>query len=477
MNQLPENNIPICIDLDKTLVKTDLLQEAIVGLIKSNPINILLIFVWISKGLVHFKNQVFSKSNINFATLPYNQDLIAYIKQLKENGSKIYLVTASVQAIADGVGKELGIFDACYGTREDYNLKGSYKKAFLIENFGDKNYIYAGDSKADLKVWTNAAGAIVIGSKSFAEQVSKTTKVVENIKGAEFSFKKIVKAIRVYQWVKNVLLFLPLLLAHKIGDMDLLIKAITGFFAFSFISSSVYVFNDLLDLEADRIHPRKRFRPFASGDISAFRGLFIGTLLFILANLISFSLNWKFGLVVLIYFTTSSLYSIKLKQIPLLDIFIIAGLFTIRMFAGAQAVQVPLSSWLLMYALFLFLGLASIKRYNELLQNIKNNKSFIAGRGYQKEDVQLIQILGVSCGMMSILVYLLYVNSPQIALLYSNSKYLILNTPLLLIWVLRLWYLTNHGKMTDDPIVFTLKDKVSYLILGGVMLITILAAI
>jgi 4-hydroxybenzoate polyprenyltransferase len=475
MNFHLEKDIPICVDLDKTLSKTDTLQEAIISLIKENPFNIFFFFFWFSKGLVNFKNEVFTKANINVELLPFNYELIEYLKQLKSNGNKIYLVTASVQFLADQISNAIPIFEESFGTGLSNNLKGINKKNFLNEKFGEGRYIYVGDSKADLKVWNSAKGAIVIGSHSFVKKVQNITKVYCSFNSSNLNFIKIIKAIRVYQWVKNILLFLPLLLAHKLNQSEPIINVILGFLSFSLISSSVYVFNDLLDLENDRVHPKKRFRPFASGDISSFQGIFIGIVLILCSFVIGYQINNKFLFVLASYFVISNLYSLKLKQEPIIDILIIAGLFTIRMYAGSIAADAYISTWFLAFSLFLFLSLASVKRYNEILQNIMVNKEKVFGRGYSANDNVFVLALGIGAGLITVLIYLLYVNSSQVSSLYTNSSVLILNTPLLLYWNLRLWHQTNNGKMSDDPIIFTIKDKVSYIVFALIFFITYMA--
>ncbi len=459
-------NHPLCIDLDGTLIYSDCFLESILKLIKTSPFTILLIPIWIMKGLVVFKNEVFSRVELNPETLPYNLELIEYIKQERALGRRTVLVTASVQSIAEKIGNYLGIFDEIYGTKQDLNLKGANKRDFLVKTFGEKQFVYAGDTTPDLKVWASASAAIVVSNdKEFIKKAEKLVPIEKLFTKEINKYKVFVKSIRVYQWIKNILIFLPLILAHKIGNQEVLFQAIFAFLAFSFTASSVYLTNDLLDLESDRLHPRKKFRPLASGDMSLKSGVISATVLLLMSFAMSISLlNWQFSIILLMYYIITTAYSFVLKKIPILDILVLASLYTIRIIAGGGATSTPLSHWLLAFTMFLFLSLAVLKRYTELLLMKSENRLKTSGRGYHIDDMALLMGLGPSSGFLAVLVFSLYVNSEQVISLYKNPTLLWGIAPLLLFWICRIWFLATRGQMTDDPIVFAAKDKISYVV-------------
>jgi len=458
------NNIPLCIDLDGTLVKTDMLMESLILLIKSNPLIILFLPIWLMRGLPYFKDKIFSKVSHQVEHLPYNLELIEYAKNEKANGRKIILVTASPQSIANSIGEFLGIFDEIYGTQTEFNLKGSRKSAFLVNLFGEKGFVYAGDSNADLKVWLKSYEAIIISNSSaFISKVMRICNVEKVFGEKKSKIKLFIKQIRVYQWVKNVLILLPIAMAHNFSSSNLM-NGILAFVSFSLAASSVYVLNDLFDLSSDRAHPRKKKRPFASGDIPLIHGFILTPLLIIISYSIGFCVNIDFILVLSFYLFLTTLYSFKLKKIVAVDIIILASLYTIRLIAGSVATEVFISKWLLAFSMFTFFGLALLKRYTELLLIDSMNKTATKGRGYYVGDSEIVLPAGIGSGLLAVLVFALYVNSPEVIALYNSPTILWLIAPLLLFWVLHVWLKAKRGEMTDDPIVFTVKDRTSQVI-------------
>lgn len=459
------NKIPLCVDLDGTLIKTDALFESVLLLIKKNPFYIFFLPIWLAKGKPNLKKEMYSRIDFPVNSLPYNQELIEYIKTERNSGRKVYLVTASHQIIADKVSEYLGIFDDSFGTSDTYNLKAGKKRDFLVDKFGDGGFVYAGDSKADFKVWENAIKAVVVSRKnSFLKSVNKQIEVEKSFIYGKSLLATIIKEIRVYQWVKNILLFLPLLLAHQLTNEDKITDLIIAFISFSISASFVYVLNDLLDLESDRSHPRKKNRPLASGSLPVQLGILLVPILLISGLGLSFLVNAKFQLILLTYLVLTTAYSFKLKKIAILDIVILAALFTTRVISGGFAAEVDLSMWILAFSMFFFMNLAVLKRYTELLVIKKKNKLQTKGRGYHIEDMGLLLSVGPAAGFMAVLVFALYISSEQAQKLYNFPELLWLVSPILLFWIIRIWHLCVRGKMTDDPIVFTVKDRVSYLI-------------
>ncbi len=464
MNQ--NQNIVLTCDLDETLVKTDMFFEAIYSLIKSNPIFIFYFPFWILKGLPHLKQQIFSRVEIDYSILPYNQKVLDFLYIEKSNGRKLVLITATPQSIADKVEEHLNLFDEVYGSNDKINLKSHKKADKLVELYGEKGFDYVGDSLADINVWSKGRNAYLVAKTKLSQsKIQKSIKITEILDTNEKIAKSIIKEIRVYQWIKNILLFIPLIMAHHFTDLGLLTKNIAAFFAFSLIASSVYVINDIFDLDNDRKHRTKKNRPFASGKLRLQYAIILIPILTLLSLLSVFIfLDFNFLLILIIYFVTTTLYSFYLKKVVLLDILILSILFTLRIFAGGIATQTPLSPWLLGFTLFLFLSLAFVKRYTELEYVKSEQKSKTTGRGYITSDIPMIQSMGISSGFISVLVLVLYFNSEDVKLLYSNPLVLWAVTPIFLYWIINIWFVANRGNMNDDPVVFAAKDKVSYIV-------------
>jgi len=348
------SNIIVC-DLDGTLIKSDMLLESVFILIKKNPIYIFLLPLWLLKGKAQLKDEINKRVEFNPETLPYNQDVIDFLNIKKSEGNKIILATASNQNIATKISDYLGIFDESYGSTSELNLKSKNKRDFLNEKFGKHQYSYVGDSSADLIVWEDSQYAYVMNNGlSEKNNISNLKEVIGE--KSKSTLKLIIKEIRVYQWVKNLLLFIPALMAHK-TNLDFYFTISIAFLSFSLLASSVYVLNDLLDLDADRQHPRKKNRPFASGNLSLLYGFVLLPILIIISFALAIMfLPFEFILTLLVYYVITNLYSFKLKRMELIDIITLASLYTIRIISGGYAVDVPISPWMLAFSMFLFLS-------------------------------------------------------------------------------------------------------------------------
>lgn len=285
------------------------------------------------------------------------------------------------------------------------------------------------------------------------------------------TLRSFLKAIRIHQWSKNILVFVPLLTAHKLSDPHLFLKALDAFLAFSLCASGVYLLNDLVDLDSDRRHPKKKNRPFAAGDLSLITGKILIPCFFAASLLIAFRVESHVALLLLLYAVLTTAYSLSLKKIALIDVMILATLYTIRLFTGAMATGVPISHWLLAFSMFFFLNLAFVKRFSELhLLHVADSEVGI-GRGYMGKDLGLISDLGTSSGYVSVVILALYVQSETISELYRRSQLLWLLCPLFLYWISRIWLMTRRGLMHDDPILFAIRDKVSYVV--GLLLVLV----
>lgn len=458
------------VDLDGTLIKSDLLFECLVPIIKNYFYALFLAPFWLLKGKAYLKDKFSDLVSINPEILPYNNNVLEYIRKEKENGSKIILATASNIKLAKSISDYLGIFDDVIASSKEENLKGKNKlnkiKLYIENNNTNKEFSYIGDSEADVKIFNETNIPIVVGNKNVFNKIKSKNDKTTFVDGEnDFSLKKFFKMIRTYQWVKNFLIFLPLILAHKFLDVNLLLKALVAFFSFSFLASSVYIINDIMDVESDRIHPSKKNRPIASGAVKISSALKVAFILMPLSFIISIFLGKEFLFVLLTYFITTSCYSFYLKKIMLVDILILSLLYTVRIFAGGVALNIYLSPWLFMFSLFFFFSLACAKRYSELYAVRNNLQDEIKGRGYQAQDLEQIQIFGSSSGYIAILIFALYIQSDISMKLYKTPSFFWALCPIMLYWISRVWLLSHRGQMTQDPIIFALKDKVSYVVL------------
>ncbi len=459
------NQVPLAVDLDGTLIRTDMMWESLVRLLRANPLAAICSFFVLLRGRAAFKQHVAARVKVDPATLPYHAELIAWLKVQKASGRKLILATASDIGMAKPVADHVGLFDDVMASDGKINLRNAAKRDALNKRFGERGYDYAGNSNDDLGVWPGAREAVVVNApESLSRRAAEVTKVGQTFLNEPSHLKSFARALRPHQWIKNLILFVPVLTAHRLEDKATLFQAGLAFVAFSLAASAVYLLNDLLDLDADRHHATKRNRPFASGDLPLQFGLVGAPALLCAALAISLCLSFKFALVTAIYFTISTSYSWKLKQIALLDVLFLAGLYTLRLVAGHVATGIPWSEWLLTFSMFIFLSLAFMKRFQEIETVREQNGHELKGRGYTAHDRKIVVTLGIISGVAAVIVLGLYVNSDQVVKLYTHPKLLLLACPLLLAWICRVWFLTYRGEMHDDPTAFAFKDWASYLI-------------
>ena len=464
MMQNSDKDIPLVVDLDGTLLKTDLLYEAILLLFRKNPLYIFACLLWIIKGKVNFKNEVFKIVHLRYELLPFNKELLNYLQNESAKGRKLILATASLKSSAIEVAKIYPIFNEIYGT-EEVNLKGVNKLNYLVNKFGESKFDYIGNSAADLKIFGSSRYSYLVNPTRSLER--KTKKILNHKyswKSGNLNLLEYIKAIRAYQWIKNLLIFVPLITSHTFYDFNKVAFAVIGFLSFCLVASSGYIINDLFDLNSDRSHPRKQFRPFASGSLSILSGVILIFILFSAGLLIASQLGIPFIIILFVYFTISFSYSLYFKKIVLHDVFLLSMLYSIRVIAGAIAISVSISFWLIAFSTFIFLSLAFVKRYSELMKIGDETSLRERGREYSRGDLGLLQILGVVSGYLSIVVFSLYIISPEVTVLYANPRILGGISFLFLYWISHIWFKTNRGEMTDDPIVFATKDLSSYII-------------
>jgi len=456
---------PLAVDLDGTLIRTDMMWESLVRLLRKNPLAAFLSLFALLQGRAHFKQKIAAQIQVDPANLPYHGPFLHWLKQQKASGRKLVLATASDIGMAKPIADHVGLFDDVMASDGKTNLRNAAKREALTKRFGERGYDYAGNSTDDLGVWPGTRTAVIVNAPaSLAARAAVTTKVGQTFLTDDSRLKPLAKALRPHQWIKNLILFIPVLTAHKLGNHATLIHAGLAFVAFCLAASAVYLLNDLLDLDADRHHATKRNRPFASGDLPLQFGLAGAPLLLLGALALSLWLSPKFALVTAIYFIISTSYSWRLKRIALLDVLFLAGLYTLRLVAGHVATGIPWSEWLLTFSMFIFLSLALMKRFQEIQVVREQNGHELKGRGYTAHHHTSVATLGIICGIAAVIVLGLYVNSAQVVKLYAQPKLLLLACPLLLIWIVRVWLLTYRGKMHDDPTAFAFKDWSSYLI-------------
>ncbi|MEP7454775.1 UbiA family prenyltransferase [Phyllobacterium sp. SB3] len=465
VNSRSSSNVPdLIVDLDGTLIATDLLWESAFQLLKKNMFYIFLLPFWLFKGKANLKHQISLRVTVDPATLPYRQEFVEYLKQQRDQGRRLVLATGSARRLADSIAAHLEIFDAVYATDDSRNLT-AHKTAFLLETYGNLPFAYAGNSRADIPVFDAASEAIVVAPDRAARkwQQQHSARIFE---APKTNFKTFLKMLRVHQWMKNTLIFVPATLDHMLMEWPVIINAVIAFFAFSAAASAIYIINDLLDLPLDRQHARKKYRAFASGAFSIRFGLIVSLTLILIAALLALQLHWTFGAVLIGYLIATTAYSLSIKRMLLIDVFTLAGLYTLRILAGAAANQIEGSFWLLAFSSFFFLSLALVKRYVELQNSIAEDNNRIAGRGYRPADRAIIAQCGVASAFAAALVLALYVDSEAVMSLYAYPWMIWPLCPIVLYLNIRIWILAYRGEMHDDPVVFIISDWRSQIVIA-----------
>ncbi|MEW9920316.1 UbiA family prenyltransferase [Marimonas sp. MJW-29] len=455
----------LVVDLDGTLLRSDMLFESFWSAFGRDWRSPFLSVAALNGGRASLKRHLAEVSAVEAATLPYDPKVIAFVQEWRESGGRTALVTASDHNLAEAIAAYLGLFDEVHGSDGKLNLKGDCKGQFLEERYGSRGFVYMGDAKADLPIWKKANKAITVNAPAaLRREVERVCNSVEHLVTDAQSVRPYIKALRPHQWLKNVLVFLPMLAAHQLDGQTVLLSWL-AFVCFSLVASSVYVLNDLLDLSADRAHPRKKLRPFASGSIPISHGAWMAAGLLILGGLLAISISPPFLLAMVTYYLLTTAYSLHLKRRIIVDICVLAGLYTARIIAGGVATDIPLSVWLLAFSVFFFLALAAVKRQAELIDSAKRGTLKASGRGYHVDDLPIISMIAIGAGYVSVLVMTLYVNSPAVVELYSHPEALWGVCAVLLYWISRTVMVAHRGHMHDDPVVYAAKDRISQMCL------------
>ena len=470
--------LPLCVDLDGTLVKSDTLADSLCVLARTHPWDLFRVPVWLVGGKAQLKREVSARAPLDAAHLPYNEALIVYLREQAASGRPLYLSTGADQHLANRVAQHLGIFDGVFSSDGVTNLTGGAKLRLLESRFGRGGFAYAGNSRKDLPLLGASKFAMLanptVGLQSVLQR--KKIPVQQVFQDRASGIRSVWRALRVHQWAKNTLIFLPLVLAHALR-VGVLVQSAMAFLSFSLVASSTYIVNDVLDLAADRAHPRKRRRPFAAGDLSVIEGICVAVLLFAAGVAISLPMAPKFTWWLLIYCVVTLAYSLYFKRVVIVDVIILSALYTLRILAGAAAATVPISDWMAGFSIFFFFSLALVKRFSELENLRARGVAPSNGRGYLVHDMEQLRAFGTGSAFASIVVFTLYINNPEVRNLYHHPQRLWLLTPLLIWWLSRVWLRASRGQMHEDPVIFALTDRASLLAGVAIFLVALSASI
>lgn len=489
------HDVPICVDLDGTLVKSDTLLDTVLVLARQRPVTLLSFPKWTAEGKAAFKKTVSSLAQIDVTALPYNQPLLEYLRQQHAEGRELYLATGADTLLAERVASHLGIFRGVLASDGSTNLTGHNKLAALRQRF-PQGFCYIGNARPDVPLLTCCMQPMVANPDPGLRAGMRSAGIspVRSFQDASPRGKAWLRAVRLHQWAKNVLIFLPMLLAH-VRSTGVFAAAVLAFLSFGLAASATYIVNDLLDLEADRHHIRKRRRPFAAGDLSPIAGLITAGVFACVSILLAIAIprvlqqlspamqpgtgSGFLGWLVL-YAVATTAYSLRLKRAVLVDVIVLSGLYTVRILAGSAATGVPVSQWLAAFSIFFFLSLAFVKRFSELESMRRRDggseASAIRGRGYRISDLEQLRSFGTASGYASVVVFSLYIGNEVAKGLYAHFMRLWLLVPVLLLWLSQLWLLASRDELHEDPVIYAITDRRS-LLMGLVVVAIVLSAV
>jgi 4-hydroxybenzoate polyprenyltransferase/phosphoserine phosphatase len=465
--------IPLVVDLDGTLTPIDTLVESVIRAVKHNPFVLFLLPFWLAKGRAAFKAHIANISGFSAKNIPYRESVLSYLKEQKARGREIVLATAAHRSIAESVAAELGIFEKVICSDERVNMKGRVKLASIRQQVG-QSFAYIGDTPADIPIWRECRAALLVGSPRGCPEIRRTIPIEHEFTSHKANIATWLRALRVHQWTKNTLIFVPLLTSFAFLDVSKFVAAMLAFVAFSLAASATYLVNDLWDLDNDRSHPRKCLRPLANAQIGAASALLVSVILLATALIVAATVNGAFLVALLAYLIVTSAYSWALKKIMLIDVLVLACLYTLRILAGSVAIGVLTSSWLLVFSVFIFLSLALVKRCSELM-SLSSATGAARGRDYRVSDLAVLWPLGVGAGLCSVIVFGLFVSTLESEGRYATPELMWIVCLGLIYWIARLWIKTVRSEMHDDPVVFALKDFGCRITVTG-MVVTTLAA-
>jgi 4-hydroxybenzoate polyprenyltransferase len=470
---------PLVVDLDKTLIVTDSLEEALAALVLRKPLMIPGALRAIREGRSQLKAYLGRINAYGPHTLPLREPLVAFLRDQKASGRKIHLVTDANQSVANAISHRLGLFDTAVGSSEHLNLKGPNKLAYLRQQFPD-GFSYAGNDASDLDTWRSAETIVIAGaSPAIARAAEQLGRPVEHrFANQPATIEDWLRALRVHQWTKNLLMFVPLVLAHRYTSLQALAQVALGFLCMSLVASATYLINDLSDLSSDRAHASKRNRPLARGDITAGQAIAVAGGLGVTGMIGALALSPKFAALLALYVLLTVGYSLRLKAIATLDVFVLGVLYTLRILMGLMLIEASVSLWLVIFSLFFFFSMSMAKRHVEVARALhRGHTGRIRGRGYRGDDAPLTLALGVGSGFAATMVLFLYVVNDAYPIdAYEHPQWLVCIAFLVFLWITRIWLKSHRGKLDDDPVVFALKDPPSWS-LGALVVLSFALAI
>ncbi len=467
----------LVVDLDGTLIGSDMLYESFWSAFSRDWRTPLRAAAGLLHGRAALKARLAALAVPDLRTLPYRAEVLAEIERWRAAGGRVALVTAADQKIAEAIAGHLQLFDEVHGSDGTTNLKGEVKAAFLRERFGLGGYVYVGDSAADLPVWRDAAAALTVGlAPGLVARVEAIRPEARHIAPPQPVLPAAIRAMRPHQWAKNALVFFPMIAAHAFS-LTALMQGLLAFVAFSLVASSVYLLNDLLDIASDRAHPRKRQRPLASGALPLRTGMMLVPVVLAAGIGVAALLPLLFVLVLAAYYALTVAYSLWFKRKPILDIAMLASLYTLRVVAGGAASGIELSVWLLAFSAFLFFSLAAVKRQAELVDMRQRGLDEAPGRGYRVDDLPVVTQMATTSGFVAVLVLMLYLNEPTTLMLYHHPLLLWAACLVLLYWIARMVLVAQRGKMDDDPVVYAMRDRISQMVVAIIALLFVAAKV
>ncbi len=466
---------PLVVDLDETLVRTDLLVESSFAYLAGDPLRIVAAGRALSQGRAQLKAEIARRTPLDVASLPYDPEVLKLIGEARGAGRPVYLASASDERYVGAIADHLGLFDGWFASNGVRNLSARAKAELLVERFGSRGFDYVGNGRADLPVWAAAGGAVAVGADARVvaelKAIDPGARIIPEQRGG---YKVWLRLLRVHQWVKNGLVFVPVLAAH-LFNVKAFAAACVAAVAFSMVASAIYIVNDLVDLESDRNHRSKKNRPLAAGTAPIWQALMVAMALPVGAFALALLLPPAFAVVLAAYLATTTAYSFWLKRKMMADIVALASLYTLRVIGGAVAVSTVPSEWILAFSMLIFTSLALLKRYVELGARLDGAMPDPTNRNYKKGDLPVIGALSAAAGFNAVTVFALYISSPTVNRMYTHPQALWLVCPILLYWIGRAIILAERRLIHDDPILFALKDRVSQLAFLALVVVIIAA--
>ena len=465
----------LVVDLDRSLIRSDMLYETFWSAFSINWRIFLRAFFLIFTSRLKLKDYLYRQSDVDVATLPYNKKVMAIIRARQAMGHKIVMATATHHQLAKKIASHLGLFDDVHGS-DQTNLRGQHKADAILNAYPEASIEYIGDHTTDLQLWRKSDRAISVDAgPRLRRQIEDIGIAFEHLDTAPKTGLALIKSLRLYQWSKNALVFVPMIASHEF-TLEVFLLSIMAFVSFGMIASCMYIFNDLCDLKSDRVHDRKKNRPFASGMARIDQGLFLGLGMSLSGLVLASFVSIQFFYCMLVYLSVALSCSVYLKRILIVDLLALACLYAIRIIGGGLAAEIMISFWLLVFSVFFFFSLATIKRMAELISLTQKSQQRVVGRDLHTSDIPVITHLATSSGFVSVLVFTLYLNSPEVKLLYSSPTFLGGICLVLAYWISRLAIVTQRGQMHDDPLIFALKDRISYICLTIILLLLVIGA-